>query len=375
MCKKNNKLFLILLLFAFTLFSCKKEQALRPPVTCIPNVEPNDYTNPFGWTHILQLQEDVYVSSIITYRNNLFVGTHSISNPDWGRGIYVSSDFGKSWQNYSKGLETSDLSDTTRWVNINCMMEFSDSVFAGTDNGIYSFSEQSGTWKETYLSSSKCVINMSHNDTLAYAIIGNDHNGGKLYYYYTDDFLQIDYWTPYYNLNKDDLKYIAFSDVGTTYVASDDSLYFGTGMFWFTHYANPYVISPGTSISGIALSYFNNLFIGKWSVSDMTSGNVYFKGWAHSTPIDIGNGLGNNGVYLIYNSNINLTWLYAATDEGVYMTNYMGVGDSSNAWIPLGPITPKGSNTPLYVYSLYKKITPFYGIYAGVKGGLYVKNL
>ncbi|MBT1707280.1 hypothetical protein KK062_03560 [Fulvivirgaceae bacterium PWU5] len=76
------------------------------------------------------LPKDILASSIADHSDILFIGS-------FGKGVFSSRDHGNSWKEASTGLNT---------TNIHCFHAQDNTLFAGTDKGIYASSNEGMSW-------------------------------------------------------------------------------------------------------------------------------------------------------------------------------------------------------------------------------------
>jgi len=123
------------------------------------------------WTKKLDLTYPNYIIAVASNGKNIFIGT-------WGRGVYVSTDYGEHWSEKNEGINTAIVNTINifgnniyigtrnsgvfrssdngeRWENIGLqgnivltMTKCGDKIFAGTDDGVFLYSESEDSWIE-----------------------------------------------------------------------------------------------------------------------------------------------------------------------------------------------------------------------------------
>jgi photosystem II stability/assembly factor-like uncharacterized protein len=87
--------------------------------------------------------ENRYIASLLIHNNTIFVGTN-------GDGLYFSTDNGDSWIQSNQGLANMD---------VECLMEKDDHIFAGTWSGVFVSDDHGQSWKETSRGLTNAFIN------------------------------------------------------------------------------------------------------------------------------------------------------------------------------------------------------------------------
>jgi len=210
-----------------------------------------------GWSQLSPGVVGNYTYSLTQHNQNIYAGTDE--------GLFVSSDNGKTWNNFTNGK----LSGTVYAVVVNS----NGSIMVGTNFGVYVSHDGGNSWSLSSLSGVAVLFMTIDKNDKIYAVTDN----GKVWKSFEG--------TIWYdcNLNRDDIQTIAVNDVGEIFVGVYGGIIHSSdgGINWVENqFTNTYVYSIAfNSSQDIFAGTYNGVYVSRnngqnWTFAGLNGSSV-----------------------------------------------------------------------------------------------------